>query len=114
MRGSTVFVPVFLLSAGLIWPGRVENVVSLPHQSRVVAMERDAAGNLYIAGSVLAPHWRWEGDTDAFVAKLSTDGRKVLYWTVLAGSQPDSATALSLAPDGSIVVVGFTPPAISR
>ncbi|HYM05145.1 MAG TPA: hypothetical protein VEU11_01165 [Terriglobales bacterium] len=99
---------IYLAGAALAWAGRVDSVVPLPNQPSVAACQRDAAGNLYIAGSVPAAHPRSAFDIDAFVAKLSSDGSKVLFWTVLSGSQQDAVTALALAPDGSILAVGTT------
>lgn len=43
-----------------------------------------------------------------FAAKLSADGAKVLYFTVLAGSFNDTAAALAVGPDGSAYVGGNT------
>jgi len=108
MRGSVVFSLLLLFSADLAWSGRIDSVRSLPTQSSVAAVQRDAAGNLYLGGSVPASHPRSDGDIDAFVAKLSSDASKVLFWTVLSGSQIDSVKALALAPDGSILAVGTT------
>src|SRR5258708_10849557 len=108
MRGSVVFSLLLLLGADLAWSGRIDSVIPLPTQSSLAALQRDAAGNLYVGGSVPAAHPRSDGDIDAFVAKLSSDGSKVLFWTVLSGSQNDSVKALALAPDGSILAVGTT------
>ena len=108
MYHSAAFSLVLLLGSSVAWSGRVDTVVSLPNQPSVVAMQRDAAGNLYLGGSVPPAHPRSQGDTDAFVAKLSSDGSKVLFWTVLSGSQSQSVWALALAADWSILVAGST------
>lgn len=97
----------FLLSAGLIWAGRVDSVIPLPNQASVSAVRRDVAGNLYIGGSVPAAHPRSQSDTDAFIAKLSSEGQ-VMFWTVLSGSQSENVTALVVTVDGSTLAVGTT------
>ncbi|HYL83987.1 MAG TPA: hypothetical protein VE263_07130 [Candidatus Angelobacter sp.] len=108
MRGSATFLLTSLVSATAAWPGRVDRVTSLPDQTFVNAITRDAAGYLYIGGTVPAANPRSQADTDALVAKLSSDGARVLFWTVLSGSQVDYVTALALAPDGSILATGAT------
>lgn len=99
---------LLLLSAGLAWPGVLNGIVSLPNQPTVTAIQRDASGNLYLAGYVAAANPRTFYDCDAFVAKLSGDGGTVLFWTLFSGSGFEEATALTLAPDGSIMTTGFT------
>ena len=68
-------------------------------------MQLDAAGNIYVVGSFVPAS---KNATSAFVAKLSADGSQVLYFTVLAGSFNDAATALALGSDGSAYVAGNT------
>jgi hypothetical protein len=66
----------------------------------------DAAGNIYIAGfhgTVGAPD-----SYDAFVAKLSPDGSKVLYSTNFAGSKSDFVSALEIDSPGAAYVFGQT------
>jgi hypothetical protein len=48
------------------------------------------------------------GDYDAFVAKLSRSGRKLLFSSYLGGSGTDVAWNLALGPEGQISVVGQT------
>jgi len=74
----------------------------LPNGATAHAVQLDAAGNIYLAGSVP------QNGGDAFVAKLSPDGSQILYWTVLSGSANDSASAIALGPDGSAYVTGTT------
>lgn len=48
------------------------------------------------------------GSRDAFVAMLSDDGSRLLWSTYVGGNGPEEALALDVAPDGSIVVGGWT------
>jgi uncharacterized protein (TIGR03437 family) len=101
-RGLTLFV--FLTSASLL-RGNVQLLPALPNAASSTAMQLDAAGNIYVAGSFVSA----TGNSfSAFVAKLSADGSKLLYFTVLAGSANDTANALALGSDGSAYVSGNT------
>jgi len=83
------------------------------------AIAVDAAGNAYIAGGTQSLNFPvtagayqgslkgGSGDTDAFVTKLSADGRSVLFSTYLGGSSYDSANAIALDSSG-IYVAGAT------
>jgi uncharacterized protein (TIGR03437 family) len=86
--------------------GNVQLLPSLPNGAVSNAMQLDAAGNIYVAG-FFEPAGLPE-TTDAFVAKLSADGSKLIYFTVMAGSVEDAATALTLGSDGSAYVTGST------
>jgi len=85
----------------------VQLLSSLPNAAVSNAIQLDAAGNIYVTGSVAPQNPKSSQDTsDAFVAKVSSDGSKVLYFTVLAGSFADVAAAIALGPDGSAYVTG--------
>jgi uncharacterized protein (TIGR03437 family) len=73
-------------------------------------MQLDAAGNIYLAGSLTPqnPKNVSQDTSDAFVAKVSADGSKVIFFTVLSGSSADTAAAIALGPDGSAYVTGST------
>ncbi|GEM_PF-5565261 len=81
----------------------------------IQAITVDTHGYLYIAGTTegQAPAW-WQGawnpkgGEDTFVAKLSPDGRKVIYSTLLAGDGDDSARAVAVTTDGQVWVAGVT------
>ena len=94
------------LAALPMFGGNVQLLSSLPGGAVSNAMRLDAAGSIYVAGSVASAS-RPE-TTDAFVAKLPADGSKIIYFTVMAGSFLDGATALALGSDGSAYVAGFT------
>ncbi len=102
---------VFLLSAISIpaFASNVQLLSSLPDAAVSQAIELDAAGNIYLAGSVTPQNPKDPQDTsDAFVAKVSADGSKVLYFTVLSGSFGESAAAIALGSDGSACITGST------
>ena len=70
------------------------------------AVKVDASGNIYVAGfqgTVGTP-----GSYDAFVAKLSPDGSKILYSTKCAGSKSDYVAALDIDSTGAAYVFGQT------
>jgi uncharacterized protein (TIGR03437 family) len=94
----------FLLSASLAaTPATV--VAHLPNTG-IAAAKVDAAGNIYIAGFNGTPT---SPDTyDAFVAKLSPDGSRILYSTTFAGSKSDYATALEIDSSGAAYIIGET------
>jgi uncharacterized protein (TIGR03437 family) len=70
------------------------------------AVKVDASGNIYVAG--------FQGTIgatdsyDAFVAKLSPDGSKILYSTKFAGSKSDYVAALDIDSTGAAYVFGQT------
>ena len=87
----------------------VQLLSSLPNGAVSRAIQLDPAGNIYLAGYLAPQNPKSPQDTsDAFVAKVSADGSKVLYFTVLSGSFGDTATALALSADGSAYVTGST------
>jgi len=77
----------------------------------------DPAGNVYLAGrtssidfpvvSAMLPSYGG-GDYDAFVAKLSGDGKALLYSTYLGGEANDSANGIAVDSGGAVYVTGGT------
>ncbi|MGE0815477.1 MAG: SBBP repeat-containing protein [Vicinamibacterales bacterium] len=65
----------------------------------------DRVGFVYVAGWRERPGY---GDADVFVIKLSPDGSRVVYETILAGSGYDSVFGLAVDPFGGIFVAGST------
>ncbi len=95
-----------LLAALPAFASNVQLLSLLPGAATSNALQLDAAGNIYVAGTVTTSSVI---DTqDAFAAKLSPDGSKIIYFTRLAGSQSDGATALAVGADGSAYVSGYT------
>ncbi|MCC7496862.1 MAG: SBBP repeat-containing protein [Bryobacterales bacterium] len=82
----------------------------------VTATAVDAAGFIYLAGwtdstdlpMVNAGQPGSGGGVDAFVAKLSADGKSVLYCTYLGGSGDDRAFAIAVDSAGNAYVTGWT------
>jgi hypothetical protein len=95
-----------------------------PGQDEIDSAAVDARGNLYISGFAADGFPTTPGayDTtfngaadccggllgDAFVAKLSADGSRLLYSTFIGGSSAEAAPALAVDHDGSVVIVGKT------
>jgi uncharacterized protein (TIGR03437 family) len=106
IRGLVLFVSV---SALPVFGSNAQLLSSLPNGVVSTAIRLDAAGNIYVAGSLTPPNPQSSQDTtDAFVAKVSADGSKVLYYTVLSGSSTDAAAGIALGSDGSAYVTGST------
>jgi DNA-binding beta-propeller fold protein YncE len=95
------FPLLWLLSASLAYSA----LAHLPNTG-INAIKVDLAGNIYVAGyqgtaGAMATY-------DAFVAKLSPGGSKVLFSTKLGGSRYDEALALDLDSSGAAYVFGRT------
>ncbi len=102
---SLAFLLLFHFSASA---GRVTAIFRAPQFVNVRQMLQDAAGNVYLAGAYVILPSTMPLPDQAVVSKLSPDG-KVVFTTVFGGLQGlTDATAIALAPDGSIVVVGTT------
>jgi uncharacterized protein (TIGR03437 family) len=102
---------LFLLSAACLptFAGSVQLLPPLPNAASSNAIQLDAAGNIYVAGSVAPQNPQSSQDTsDAFVAKVSADGSKLIYFTILSGSFTEAASALVVNSDGSAYVTGAT------
>jgi hypothetical protein len=77
----------------------------------------DDSGNAYVTGqarsstdfTTLMPMRPWAGGpTDAFIAKLNTDGTAMLKFTYLGGSSADGGNNVALDKAGNIYVTGYT------
>ena len=102
LRAPALFL---LLTVGSTLRADVRLLPALPNAASSATMQLDAVGNIYVVGSFSTAA---KSPTSAFVAKLSADGKQVYYFTVLAGSVQDAATALALGVDGSAFVAGNT------
>src|ERR1700719_3631970 len=97
-RGLALFLSLTTVS---MLRGNVQLLSALPNAPVSTAMQLDAAGNIYVAGSFVPAG---KDFISAFVAKLSADGSKLLYFTALGGSFNNSANALALGSDGSAYI----------
>ena len=79
-------------------------------------VEVDRAGNSYVTGFTLSPDLRvvkaaqgsFRGLADAFVTKVSADGRRVLWSTYLGGVDLDVAHSMAMDASGNVYVTGRT------
>jgi uncharacterized protein (TIGR03437 family) len=95
-----------LVCAGMLRAaGATATLASFP-DTGINAVQVDSAGYIYVAGfqgeiGTLATY-------DAFVAKISPDGSKVVYSTKFAGSKYEFASALALDATGNAYILGET------
>ncbi len=83
--------------------GRSTTLAHLP-DARIDAVKVDASGDIYVIGAVFGT-----SDTgDAFITKLSSDGSRTIYSTVLGGSKADEAVALDIDSASAAYVFGRT------
>jgi hypothetical protein len=75
----------------------------------------DASGNSYIVGDTTSLNFPANGyqtsnhgSQDAFVAKLSSSGRQLIFSTYLGGAGVDHGGAIALDPTGTVYVTGNT------
>ncbi|MCX6358479.1 MAG: SBBP repeat-containing protein [Armatimonadetes bacterium] len=76
----------------------------------------DAGGYAYVCGTAEtgfpttagAYQTAFGGSTDAWVAKVDTDGSKLVYCTYIGGAQWDAAYGVSAGPDGTAYVSSYT------
>lgn len=84
----------------------------------VYGVRADASGNVYAAGWTLSSDFpttpgaydrTLNGESDAFVAKLSADGSTLLWCTLLGGSDKDGCRgSMALGADGRVYISGMT------
>jgi hypothetical protein len=102
--------PAVLLSCGYVGGGGGD------HANDVAV---DADGATYIAGETssgaetfpvtVGPDLTYNGsDADAFVAKVSPDGRSVVYCGYLGGNSTDKALSIAVDSSGAAIVTGWT------
>ena len=82
----------------------------------------DSVGNAYVAGATMSTDFPTVNgvqtsiggsalnayNVDAFIAKLSADGTKLLYSTYLGGTNADAALAIATDAAGNAYVTGYT------
>ena len=74
----------------------------------------DVSGSVYVAGTTGSSGWTsggfdttYDGEDDAFVAKLSSSGAYV-WSTYLGGSGPEEGLGVGVAASGNVYVTGYT------
>jgi hypothetical protein len=85
-------------------------------EGRSTRVAVDAAGAAYVAGItrssdfpvVRALQDKLKGDVDAFIAKLSADGSRLIYSTYLGGSERDQYAAIAIDLTGAAYISGST------
>ena len=98
-----------LLLAACCGAARLQTIIPLPGGTVVTVLKLDSAGNIYVGGSFRPASPRSQFDlTDAFVAKLSSDGSQTFFRTVLAGVSADQVNDIVVGADGSIYATGTT------
>lgn len=84
---------------------------------RIIGMVRDTVGNIFVAGvtessqfpvTANAVQSKRGGDKDCFLAKISTDGKILLYSTFFGGSERDEVRSLTLDALGNPLIAGVT------
>ncbi len=97
------------LSADHASSGIVQQLPALPAGSVVSAIQLDAYGNIYVAGSFFpSPQDPNNPVGHVFAGEFSPDGSQVIWWRTLAGSNDDRALAMALGQDDSVYVTGTT------
>jgi uncharacterized protein (TIGR03437 family) len=104
----TVIAFSLMLALSPAFAGRVTATFPVGHAGNVRIMKQDLQGNVYLAGDSGSDTNSVRADSDdAVVAKISSSG-KLLFWTSFGGSKADYVTAIAVAADGSVAVIGST------
>jgi hypothetical protein len=84
----------------------------------IMGAQVDASGNIYVAGHTQStdfplteavPQSKLGGQSDCFLAKISSDGSRLIYSTYLGGAQNEFAEHRPcLAPNGTVLLTGVT------
>ena len=106
--------PLILAPAVLVFGGYIGG--SDADLARDVAV--DSAGNAYVVGETLSseltfpvttgPDVSYNGTKDVFVAKVSSDGKSLIYCGYIGGSGDEAAYSIAVDTDGNAYVGGST------
>jgi uncharacterized protein (TIGR03437 family) len=87
---------------------RLQAILPLPAGTVVTALRFDSTGNIYLGGYLKPPPSNPLGISDAFIARLSSDGSQTLFRTILGGSAGALIRDIAIGADGSIYAAGTT------
>ena len=120
------FVAKFSPAGSLLW----STYLGKAGREEAYGVAVDLAGNVYLAGVTHSADFpatpgafqtSLGGASDAFVAKLDRDGRKLLYSTFIGGPNTDEGIDVAATPRGEAIVAGWaganlptTPNAVQR
>jgi endonuclease/exonuclease/phosphatase family metal-dependent hydrolase len=112
-------MPVYPISSGedgwiaKLKPGGVRDWYTIMGSTGIDSIQSIAVapdGNIFVAGSsegpwFTRPIYPYAGESDAFVAKLDSDGRR-LWHTFMGSSAPDDGRAIALDRNGNVYISG--------
>jgi hypothetical protein len=120
MRAALALLIIVGLGLSVSAPAAAATTTSLAYGTYIGGASDDVAravvvdslGNIYIAGTTYsAPFPGVAGerrDTNAFVTKLDPTGKRVLYSTLIGGSDDEEGLALAVDAQGNAWVTGYT------
>ena len=100
-------------ATGLVW----STFLGGNGTDNVVGTFSDGSGNVYVVGSTTSTNFpvtagavqgTLRGGTDAFIAKMRSDGSGLAWSTLLGGSATDIANAVRVDGNGNVYVCGYT------
>ena len=113
-NGDAMVVKVKADGSGLVWA----TLLGGSDWDGLMGARLDADGNVYVAGHTrstdlpvtagAACQRRLKGKTDGFLAKLSPDGKRLTFCTLLGGGGGEFFLMPTVGADGSIYLVGQT------
>ncbi len=82
------------------------------------AIAVDTEGNAYITGTTTSTHdtfpeeggldWNYNGDEDAFIAKVDASGTDIVYCGYIGGTREDEGRDIAVDAEGNAYITGFT------
>ena len=113
--GSDAFVAkVNAAGTGLVYSGYIGG----SEFDSAFRIALDDSGNAYLAGDtgsdegtfpvIVGPDLTYNGDGDAFVAKVNTAGTELVYAGYVGGNEGDTGTGIAVDGDGNAYITGIT------
>ncbi|HOL73413.1 MAG TPA: SBBP repeat-containing protein [Bryobacteraceae bacterium] len=103
--GRTLSAILWIAISGFAAPISYSSYLGAAGIDSATAVAVDSSGCILVAG------WTESGGTsgvDAFVTKLSPDGKTVIWSTPLSASGTDQATSIAVSASGDVYVAGWT------